>query len=42
MDALAARLTAAGVEHAGPEPGGGARILQLTDPDGNRVVITGV
>lgn len=41
MDALAGRLTSAGVDHRGPEPGGGARILQLADPDGNRVVITG-
>jgi hypothetical protein len=41
LAALAARLTAAGVEHEGPQPGGGARILQLVDPDDNRVVITG-
>lgn len=41
LDATAARLTAAGISHAGPEQGGGARILQLTDPDGNRVVLTG-
>jgi catechol 2,3-dioxygenase-like lactoylglutathione lyase family enzyme len=41
LDALDARLAAADFEHAGPEPGGGARILQLVDPDGNRVVITG-
>ncbi len=41
LDALAARLTSAGVDHEGPQPGGGARILQLADPDGNRVVIAG-
>lgn len=41
LDAAAGRLAAAGVEHGGPEPGGEARILQLTDPDGNRVVLTG-
>ncbi|GAB2622445.1 VOC family protein [Pseudactinotalea suaedae] len=41
LDATAARLTAAGLEHDGPQPGGGARILQLTDPDGNRIVLTG-
>lgn len=41
LDAAAARLTAAGIRHNGPQPGGGARILQLTDPDGNRIVLTG-
>ena len=41
LDAAAARLTAAGFVHDGPQPGGGARILQLTDPDGNRVVLFG-
>ncbi|MDE9365489.1 VOC family protein [Luteipulveratus sp. YIM 133132] len=41
LDAVATRLAAAGVDHDGPQPGGGARVLQLTDPDGNRVVITG-
>jgi predicted enzyme related to lactoylglutathione lyase len=41
LDAAAARLTAAGLDHGGLQSGGGARILQLTDPDGNRVVITG-
>lgn len=42
LDALAARLSDVGIEHAGPEAGGGARILQLTDPDGNHVVFAGV
>jgi catechol 2,3-dioxygenase-like lactoylglutathione lyase family enzyme len=41
LDRAAARLSAAGVDHAGPEPGGGARLLQLADPDGNRIVFTG-
>lgn len=41
LDATAARLTAAGIDHAGPRPGGGARILQVGDPDGNRVVFIG-
>ena len=41
LDALAAHLKSAGVDHEGPQPGGGARILQMADPDGNRVVIVG-
>lgn len=41
IDHTATRLTAAGIEHDGPQPGGGARILLLADPDGNRVVFTG-
>jgi catechol 2,3-dioxygenase-like lactoylglutathione lyase family enzyme len=41
LDAVAARLSRAGVAHAGPEPGGGQRVLRLTDPDGNRVVVLG-
>ncbi|WP_216695536.1 VOC family protein [Dietzia psychralcaliphila] len=41
LDAAAARLTAIGIDHDGPVPGGGARILQLSDPDGNRIVLTG-
>lgn len=42
LDHAAARLSAAGIGHDDPQPGGGARILRLTDPDGNRVVVTGV
>ena len=42
LDAAAAALAAAGIEHGGPQPGGGQRVLQLTDPDGNRVVLVGV
>lgn len=41
LDGAAARLTAVGIERRGPQPGGGARILPLTDPDGNRVVLIG-
>lgn len=41
LEATAARLTAAGINHDGLEPGGGARILKLTDPDGNRIVFVG-
>ena len=41
LDAAADRLTKAGLRHDGPEAGGGARILQLADPDGNRVILTG-
>ena len=41
LDALAERLAAAGLAHGGVEPGGGARLLRLVDPDGNLVVVTG-
>ena len=41
LDAVAARLTSAGVAHGGPEPGGGQRTVLLADPDGNRVVLLG-
>ncbi|SEE81216.1 VOC family protein [Ruania alba] len=41
LDAAADHALQAGIHHDGPQPGGGARILPLTDPDGNRVVITG-
>lgn len=41
LDGTASRLAAAGLAHAGPEPGGGARLLRLADPDGNRVVLLG-
>ncbi|GAB3275475.1 VOC family protein [Kineosporia babensis] len=42
LEGLAARLTKAGIEHPDPAPGGGQRILQVFDPDGNRIVFTGV
>lgn len=41
LDDVAAHASEAGIEHDGPQPGGEARILQLTDPDGNRVVFIG-
>lgn len=41
LDAAATRLSTVGIGHDGPQPGGGARILQLADPDGNRVVLPG-
>jgi len=41
LDGAAAHATEVGILHDGPQPGGGARILQLADPDGNRVVPTG-
>jgi predicted enzyme related to lactoylglutathione lyase len=41
LDATAARLSAAGVATGEPEPGGGARLVRLTDPDGNRVAVVG-
>lgn len=40
LDAVAARLTAAGVAHEGVEQASSVRILRLADPDGNRVVLT--
>jgi len=39
LDAHAARLAEAGIEHPGIQPGGGGNILQLQDPDGNRIVL---
>lgn len=41
LDATAARLSAAGVDHPGTEPATASRILRLSDPDGNVVVVTG-
>lgn len=41
LDTVAARLLEVGIAHDGAQPGGGARILPLTDPDGNQVVFTG-
>ena len=41
LDATAARLSAASLPHTGPQPGGGARLLLLRDPDGGSVVLTG-
>lgn len=39
LDGAAARLLAQGIHHDGPQPGGSTRILQVIDPDGNRVVL---
>ena len=41
LDATAARVAAAGVDHDGPRPVGGGRVLQVSDADGNRVVLIG-
>lgn len=41
LDALADRLAAAGIDRGGAQPGGGQRILQMADPDGNRIVFSG-
>jgi len=41
LDGATARLVDVGIALDGPAPGGGARILMLTDPDGNRVVLAG-
>lgn len=41
LDALVDRLSSASIEHGGPQPGGGQRILQVADPDGNRIVFSG-
>ena len=41
LDTTATRLSEQRIGHDGPQPGGGARILQLQDPDGNRIVLTG-
>lgn len=41
FDEAAAHATEVGIFHHGPQPGGGARILQFADPDGNRVVLIG-
>jgi catechol 2,3-dioxygenase-like lactoylglutathione lyase family enzyme len=41
LEDVATRLDAEGIDHGDPQPGGGRRILQLADPDGNRVLIAG-
>ena len=42
LDGLAARLTEASIDHPGPQQVTASRILRCEDPDGNRVVITGI
>lgn len=41
LDALVASLAASGLNPGSPQPGGGARVLILADPDDNQVVFTG-
>lgn len=41
LDAVAAQLTEAGIAQDGPQQASSSRILPLTDPDGNAVVLTG-
>jgi catechol 2,3-dioxygenase-like lactoylglutathione lyase family enzyme len=41
LDAEADRLAAAGVAHDGVAPVTSGRVLTLSDPDGNRVVLVG-
>ena len=41
LDATATRLVASGIATDEVGPGGGARLLRLTDPDGNRVIVFG-
>lgn len=41
LDAAAERLRSLGIASGAPEAGGGARLLRLSDPDGNRVVVLG-
>lgn len=39
FEATIARLDAEGIAHGGIRPGGGGRLVELSDPDGNQVVI---
>ena len=41
LDGRAAELDAVGLPYEGPQEVTASRIVQLTDPDGNRVVISG-
>jgi len=41
LDGLAARLATEGIEHGAIERVTASRALQLADPDGNRIVLTG-
>jgi predicted enzyme related to lactoylglutathione lyase len=41
LDRLIARLDASGVSHDPPQDVTASRILVLTDPDGNRIVVSG-
>ncbi|WP_181275668.1 VOC family protein [Brevibacterium oceani] len=41
LDTMAEHLRAVGNDHDEPSPGGGQRILPVSDPDGNQVVFFG-
>lgn len=41
LDAVATPMTEVGIARDGPQPITVGRVLMLTDPDGNRVVLTG-
>ena len=41
LDGRAAELDAEGLPYEGPQAVTASRIVQLDDPDGNRIVITG-
>lgn len=41
LDATVQHLHRAGIAHAGPQDATSSRILPSTDPDGNRIVLTG-
>lgn len=41
LDKMAEHLRVTGIDHDEPSPGGGQRILPITDPDGNQVVFFG-
>lgn len=41
LNATAERFAAEGIDHDEPSPGGGRRILPVSDPDGNQVVFVG-
>lgn len=39
LGAMIVRLDTEGIEHGGIQPGGGGRLVEVSDPDGNQVVI---
>lgn len=41
LDALGSAVQSAGIAHQGIGPGGGQRILPVSDPDGNQIVFFG-
>ncbi len=42
LDDFAARLTAGGIPFDGPQPVTASRVVVLSDPEGNQVVVSGV